>query len=89
MGCVRAPIPQLKSALVLPFDAEPLRGIDQLQVRVQLMELVGRLGVAPRKICPLLLVSNATEIEIATMASPVEVGCQGFSFLGDLGNALI
>ena len=89
MGCVRAPIPQLKSALVLPFDAEPLRGLDQLQVRVQMTNLVGRLDVSSREIFPLLLVSNSTEIEIATMASPVEVGCQGFSFLGDLGNALI
>ena len=67
----------------------PLRSPTDWKCVAQLMELVGRLDVAPRKICPLLLVSNATEIEIATMASPVEVGCQGFSFLGDLGNALI
>ena len=60
MGCVRAPIPQLKSALVLPFDAEPLRGLDQLQVRVQMTNLVGRLDVSSREIFPLLLVSNST-----------------------------
>ena len=38
---------------------------------------------------PLLLVSHATEIEVAPITSPVEVGGQGISFLGNLGKARI
>ena len=59
------------------------------------LRVVGLSGGAGRRIqssskfYPLLLVSDATEIEIAPNTSPVEVGGQGISFLGSLGEALI
>jgi hypothetical protein len=47
-----------------------------MEIRAQLMKLVRSLHVSPRKIYSLLLVSHATEIEITSNTSPVEVGCQ-------------
>ncbi len=45
--------------------------LQQTEVRIQLTNLVGCFNVSSRKIYPLLLVSDATEIEVATNTSPV------------------
>ncbi len=60
-----------------------------LALRVVGLSGDGCFNVSLRKFYPLLLVSDATEIEIAPNTSPVEVGGQGISFLGSLGEALI
>ena len=77
------------SKSVFPFDSKSLGRFQQTKLRAQLTDLVGCLDVSSGKIYPLLLVSHATEIEIAPNTSPVEVGGQGFSFGGNLDKARI